>query len=62
MSFSGPAEGLGLALTFFFFFFSAFFFGFGGMPASLVSILAFPLSLWPSTLAAAAVGIVVPAG
>jgi hypothetical protein len=51
---------LDLDLTFFFFLFSlsTFFFGMGGMLASLVSSLAFSLSLWPSPLGAVAVGLV----
>jgi hypothetical protein len=51
---------LDLDLTFVFFFFSlsTFFFGIGGMLASLVSLLAFSLSLWPSPLGVAAVGLV----
>jgi hypothetical protein len=60
VSFSDLAEGLDLDLTFFFFLFSlsTFFFGMGGMLASLVSSLAFSLSLWPSPLGAVAVGLV----
>jgi hypothetical protein len=59
-SLSGSTEGFGFELAFFFFLFSLtiFFFGGGGKLASLVSSLAFCLSLWPSPLGAA-VGLVV---